>query len=334
MADSKISDLTEDTSPDRQSDFVVTVDTSAGANKKVKLVNLGPAGTFDGALVKKSTDQTGANYTTETALSFDAEIYDTNAWHDNSSNNTRLTVPIGVSMVQVFANIEIQNVTADTWQQLRLFKNGSSGFDGGTTVVTEIGATTVNISFVSPPISCAATDFFEIKLRTESDTAIDIIAAKTSFGIKPVNGLMTEFSGCMVKKSVDQTSANYTSNTAIAWNAETYDLGGWHDNVTNNTRITVPSGVTRIQLQANVAIASMNADIFYKLEIQKNGSASFEGATANAAEQGSTSTNVNICTPVLEVTAGDYFEAFLIIESDTSVTITAQQSSFAAQKIT
>ena len=36
MADTKISALTEDTAPDLDADFVVTVDTSTGLNKKVK----------------------------------------------------------------------------------------------------------------------------------------------------------------------------------------------------------------------------------------------------------------------------------------------------------
>ena len=40
MADTKISDLTEDTAPDASADFLVTVDTSAGNNKKVKPQNL------------------------------------------------------------------------------------------------------------------------------------------------------------------------------------------------------------------------------------------------------------------------------------------------------
>jgi hypothetical protein len=36
MADQKISEFTEDTSPDGAADFIPTVDTSASGNKKVK----------------------------------------------------------------------------------------------------------------------------------------------------------------------------------------------------------------------------------------------------------------------------------------------------------
>jgi len=51
----------------------------------------------------------------------------------------------------------------------------------------------------------------------------------------------SSFSGARLTKSVGQTLTNNT-DTMITWDVETFDVGGYHDNVTNNTRITIPAG--------------------------------------------------------------------------------------------
>ena len=43
---------------------------------------------------------------------------------------------------------------------------------------------------------------------------------------------------CKITKSANQTISNNTS-TIITWNQEDYDTDGMHDNVTNNSRITI-----------------------------------------------------------------------------------------------
>jgi len=53
----------------------------------------------------------------------------------------------------------------------------------------------------------------------------------------------TTFSGARVTKSASQSCANATYTT-ITWNQEPLDVGGYHDNATNNTRLTIPTGKT------------------------------------------------------------------------------------------
>jgi hypothetical protein len=50
--------------------------------------------TFTGVGVYKGTNQSISN-NTSTAVSFASEYFDTNAFHDNSTNNSRLTIPAG-----------------------------------------------------------------------------------------------------------------------------------------------------------------------------------------------------------------------------------------------
>jgi len=51
----------------------------------------------------------------------------------------------------------------------------------------------------------------------------------------------SSFAGARLTRSVNQSISNNT-DTMIAWDVETFDVGGYHDNATNNTRITIPSG--------------------------------------------------------------------------------------------
>ena len=49
------------------------------------------------------------------------------------------------------------------------------------------------------------------------------------------------FIGCSLYKNANQTISNAT-NTAISFQVESYDTDAFHDNSTNNSRITIPSG--------------------------------------------------------------------------------------------
>ena len=51
----------------------------------------------------------------------------------------------------------------------------------------------------------------------------------------------SSFSGCSLYKSTAQ-NANNSTWTAITFDSENFDVGGYHDTSTNNTRITIPTG--------------------------------------------------------------------------------------------
>jgi len=141
------------------------------------------------------------------------------------------------------------------------------------------------------------------------------------------------FSGALVVKAADQTAANYTSGAMIAWDTETYDVGGWHEGVTNPSRITIPSGVTRVKLTANVVIQSLSGGTYAYLAIYKNG-ADFPGTGSQLTEATAGTYYLNCSTADgIAVSAGDYFETRLFVETDTSVTVNAAFSSFSVRKV-
>ena|SRR5688572_24867232 len=139
--------------------------------------------------------------------------------------------------------------------------------------------------------------------------------------------------GALVKKAADQVTADYTTATAVAWTGEEYEIGGvWHDNATNNSRLTVPSGYRRVRVTAQIGISAHTADTWVAVEIRKNGAA-FMGGPAQKTEVGATDGFVNLVSPPLEVSPGDYFETFLQTESDNSITVTAARSWMAIEAI-
>lgn len=159
-------------------------------------------------------------------------------------------------------------------------------------------------------------------------------AVNFSAGTKRVSLIdRSGFRGALVKKAADQTTANYTTEAAIAWDATSYDRGDWHSEVTNNTRLTVPAGVDLVRAWGHVRVTSATDADYHILGVRKNGSLAYDGATRMGTAFTGTSVEVAIVTPVLEVVPTDYFELMLFIESDVSVTIAADRSSFGIEAV-
>lgn len=78
---------------------------------------------FSGAKVIRTTDQTISN-NTATAISFDSEIFDTDNYHDNSTNPTRLTVP-RAGYYRATAIVRMADGSNTTDFYLTISKNGS-----------------------------------------------------------------------------------------------------------------------------------------------------------------------------------------------------------------
>lgn len=140
--------------------------------------------TFSGARVTPSSNLTGVNYTTKTAIPFNSENFDTNAYHDNVTNNTRLTVPASVNYVEVTGAVQTVNDTSSTWGLLQIWKNGvGTGTLVGTNQSQGVSGSK-NMGVNSGPLAVVAGDYFELAFQEQSDTSVDIEATTTWFAIK------------------------------------------------------------------------------------------------------------------------------------------------------
>ena len=288
---------------------------------------------WKGARVTKSADETGVNYTTITALSFNTESVDTDGFHDNVTNNSRLTVPSGVSRVRLAGQVALNNISSSQTFTVDIRKNGAAVLPALARLDQIVaGSGNDRLQIFSSAIVCSAGDYFELRFSTNSDTSIDI-TTNSWFEIEEVPDPSVAYSGALVKKSADQTTANYSSVTAIAWNTESHDVGGWHDNVTNNTRMTVPSGVSRVRLTAQVGVTAFTADSALILYIYKN-NALTTPTNINTKSIGSGDANPScaLVSYVDSCTAGDYYEVRMFC-GDSSITVVAAQSWFSIEKV-
>lgn len=150
----------------------------------------------------------------------------------------------------------------------------------------------------------------------------------------PAQRVLLRNSSCMVKKAADQVAVDYTTATALTWDAEVLDDGGWHDTVTNNTRLTVPAGITRVRVGCSVSPSGVTASVGLLVDIRKSTgggavSVNYDGRVAFA---GTISPNgagrVSFASGWMPVVAGDYFECWLQVTTDTSINVLAAQSNF------
>lgn len=149
----------------------------------------GVAASSRGALVINSTNLTAQNYTGGAAITFDSEVYDTDAIHSTSSNTSRLTVPAGVTKVRLVGAVGGSAVTANTVVIISFSKDGggldgSPNFDGAGFQIIDTANITPRASVSSGVINVTPGEYYELVWRTVGDTSSDVLEATTFFGME------------------------------------------------------------------------------------------------------------------------------------------------------
>lgn len=141
---------------------------------------------FTGALVTKLVDQIGGNYTVAAAIAWDSTVYDTSGFHDNAIQNSRLVIPVdpGFSRVQLRGGFRLNNITASVFAIASITKNGSTVYAGSPQSGTSYGDTGRALTLSSAVLNVVAGDYFEFLLQVQTDTAVDLVAARTWFSIQ------------------------------------------------------------------------------------------------------------------------------------------------------
>ena len=99
------------------------------------------------------------------------------------------------------------------------------------------------------------------------------------------------------------TSLNTSTQTFINFNTEDYDTAGFHDNVSNNTRLTVPENGT-YRITANFGLAASSSGI-RDVRIYKNGTTDLANIALDPPSSGAFRINL---TAIASLVSGDYVE--------------------------
>jgi len=195
------------------------------------------------------------------------------------------------------------------------------------TVVDQDGNITISSTIMTIDGSIAGTAIKdEDNMVSDSDTHL-----ATQQSIKAYVDTIAAFKGALVTKSSLQSILNATF-TALTVDTEDYDTSDIHHASVNTERLTVPAGVTRVRITGGTGFAG-NATGRRVLVVQKNGSSSYAGVPSISIEAPSTNIeHMSVATPVITVTAGDYFHLW-VYQNSTSALNCGYDTHFAMEVI-
>ncbi len=245
------------------------------------------AGT-DGVLVTMTADLTFGVSLND--ITWDAETYDPDGYHSLASNTERLTIPSGITRGRLI----YQGIATVLTSPVNQFKNGSSFLGRGAAQANNDGDEWCGAA--SAIVSVSAGDYFSCSYNGA------LTHRKESWlAFEPVDAAIK---GALVSKSATQAISASTTTT-VTFDSETYDTDAFHDNVTNNSRLTVPSGITLVRITAGaISDTSIPSSEQFVLTFLKNGAAA-RGLPAKDIEG---RTRLNASSAILAVSTSDYFE--------------------------
>jgi hypothetical protein len=155
------------------------------ASDYAKLALLPPGGT--GCRLFHSVNQAIAT-ATDTALAFDSEYWDTDAFHDGATNNTRITIPAGLGgKYAIYGAVEWASSAAG----IRI----ASIIHQGATIVGRVrdvaGAADTHTQTVAAFMSLGAGEYLELRAYQSSGGALNAQASSAfspSFGVLYLGG--------------------------------------------------------------------------------------------------------------------------------------------------
>jgi hypothetical protein len=127
------------------------------------------------------------------------------------------------------------------------------------------------------------------------------------------------FVGCLLTKTADQSISNATI-TKVTFDSEVFDTDGFHDNSSNNTRITIPTGKGgKYQFNFQHRWGSNNAGVRWAGLYINN----VEGATQTRLPFASGNSLIYTGSFLLDLVATDYVELFAYQDCGTSINLEA-----------
>lgn len=179
----------------------------------------------------------------------------------------------------------------------------SGGGTSGTVTITNSMATEITASG-DIIVGTGSSTFDNLPIGTTgqvltADTTVSPYKVKWA---TPSSGTPT-FVGVSVYRAAPDQAIPTATWTAINWTAENYDTDGFHDNATNNTRLTIPTGKSGYyQIRSQVGMQATSGE--FNLRVRKNGSTDLRFIIGSGASNDN-SMQVNFAA---SLSAGDYLD--------------------------
>jgi len=149
--------------------------------------------------------------------------------------------------------------------------------DGGILYFTSASAATF-YDFIQVGATSPLTTKGDVYVFGSSDTRLPVgtnghvltCDSTTSTGLKYAAPAAGAFVGCSLTKSANQSLSNNTS-TAITFDGEKFDTDSFHDNSTNTSRITIPSGKGGYYLVTGTLKFTSSTTGVRRADLNKNG---------------------------------------------------------------
>ncbi len=229
--------------------FTLSASSSFGTDGNAASIEVLPNG-IKGALVNRSGSGYATGATGLTPVQWNNEVYDTDGYHDNSTNPSRFTIPSGSSgLIRLSASIAASGSTSELG--ISFYKNGTKITDYEYDTENVAG----NICAVSAPISCTTDDYFEVAIRATSAPTVDV-SNNSWFAIE-------ELPSGLVYSTASHSATGLSSGNFISL-----------------TSITVPAGMTRAR--AGFWSGKTSTTGTYAVRLRKNGSDFQEGVQCQA----------------------------------------------------
>lgn len=263
------------------------------------LLTLASATAFIGGILSGTSLACSDNSTA--VMPFTSEVIDTDGFHSTSSNTSRVTIPAGMGGRYLFiAGVSWpQNANGD--RQVYITKNGTG------TRHQSYMRSAVNWKprqTVSEILDLIPGDYVEGVIGQDSGGSLTTEGYSLEW-VKLDSGKVGQGIGARVTNTAATT---VTDNTAfkVPFATEDFDTDGFHDNSTNNTRLTIPAGLGgKYILTGSLTYNTSNLQNTYAA-ITKNGSTylTYTGRYAGVAS-GAAGHNV---AAVVDLISGDYIE--------------------------